>query len=185
MIIVQPLTSLDSSNLKRVASGYTSDGRYVVTHTDSEDHTTFDLHFATLTQPYVRRYDHYDDGTLQRYQRVLNDGYSFGAHDDGRLVGLLIAEARHWNRSLWVWEYHVAETHRRMGIGRRLMDCVAEKARNAGLRTIVCETQTTNATAIAVYRKLGFRIEGVDISYYSNEDYPDGEIAIFMKRRLP
>ena len=31
---------------------------------------------------------------------------------------------------------------------------------------------------------LGFRVEGVDISFYSNDDYPEGEIAVFMKRRL-
>lgn len=24
----------------------------------------------------------------------------------------------------------------------------------------------------------------IDISYYTNEDYPDGEVAVFMKRRL-
>jgi len=64
------------------------------------------------------------------------------------------------------------------------MEALAEKARKAGLRTIVCETQTTNAPAIRFYRKLGFNIEGIDLSCYSNEDFPDGEIAIFMKRRL-
>jgi hypothetical protein len=24
----------------------------------------------------------------------------------------------------------------------------------------------------------------IDLSYYTNEDYPDGKVAIFMKRRL-
>nr|MBA3321877.1 GNAT family N-acetyltransferase [Pyrinomonadaceae bacterium] len=112
------------------------------------------------------------------------DNFSFGAYDGALLVGLLIAEARLWNHSLWVCEFHVAETHRQRGIGKRLMDCAAEKAKQAGLRIIVCETQNTNAAAISVYRKLGFGIDGIDISYYSNTDYPDGEIAIFMKRRL-
>jgi ribosomal protein S18 acetylase RimI-like enzyme len=65
-----------------------------------------------------------------------------------------------------------------------LMECVAEKAKGAGFRTIVCETQNTNVMAIKIYRKLGFRLEGIDISCYSNSDYPDGEIAVLMKRRL-
>jgi ribosomal protein S18 acetylase RimI-like enzyme len=64
------------------------------------------------------------------------------------------------------------------------MECVAQKAERARFRTIVCETQNTNVIAIKVYRKLGFSLEGIDISYYSNHDYPDGEIAVFMKRRL-
>jgi ribosomal protein S18 acetylase RimI-like enzyme len=71
-----------------------------------------------------------------------------------------------------------------MSIGKRLMECVSEKAKRAGFRTIVGETQNTNGIAIRIYRKLGFRVEGIDISYYSNNDYPDGEIAVFMKRRL-
>jgi ribosomal protein S18 acetylase RimI-like enzyme len=65
-----------------------------------------------------------------------------------------------------------------------LMEHAAVEARNAGLRVIVCETQNRNANAIQAYRALGFRLEGIDISYYSNEDYPDRGIAVFMKRRV-
>jgi len=184
MISVQPLIHLDATDIKRIASGYTAGGRYIVTYTDSAHSTAFNLQYVTRKEPYVKRYDHFDNETLQRYNRVFSDGYSFGAHDNGLLVGLLIAEPFEWNGSLVVWEFHVAETHRCIGIGRQLMECAAAKATHAGLRTIVCETQTTNVTSITVYRSLGFRIEGVDISYYSNTDYPDGEIAVFMKRRL-
>src|SRR6266545_450346 len=88
-----------------------------------------------------------------------NAGFSFGAYDGELLVGLIIAEPQEWNRSLCVWEFHVAATHRRSGIGRQLMACAEEQARRSGLRTIVCETQNTNAAAIMVYRKLGFTIE--------------------------
>jgi hypothetical protein len=31
---------------------------------------------------------------------------------------------------------------------------------------------------------MGFVLDGVDLSYYSNEDWPNGEIALFMKRKL-
>jgi streptothricin acetyltransferase len=39
-------------------------------------------------------------------------------------------------------------------------------------------------SAMRFYRAVGFAVEGVDVSYYSNEDYPDGEIAVFMKLRV-
>jgi hypothetical protein len=31
---------------------------------------------------------------------------------------------------------------------------------------------------------MGFVLEGIDLSLYRNSDYPDGEIAVFMKRKL-
>ncbi|MCX6049231.1 MAG: GNAT family N-acetyltransferase [Chloroflexi bacterium] len=184
MFEIRPLTQINLDDLTRIASGYTADSKYVVHYHDSVTHTAFELVLTKLDQPYVKAYDHFDAATAQRYGEILASGYSFGAFDGEQLVGLLIAEPQSWNNSVVVCEFHVAETHRRRGIGRRLMEGVAAQATQTGLRIIVCETQTTNTPAIQAYRKLGFRLEGVDISYYTNNDYPDGEVAVFMKRRL-
>ncbi len=183
MIEIRSLTELDLADLKRVASGYSSNSKYAIVYTETESCVSFDLRLVPLDKPYIKRF-HYDDEIFQQYNTVLNAGYSFGAYDSNLLVGLAIAEGHQWNRSLFVHEFHVAETHRKQNIGKRLMECVAEKASRAGFRIIVCETQNTNPTAIHVYRKLGFRVEGIDISLYSNDDYPEGEIAVLMKRRL-
>jgi ribosomal protein S18 acetylase RimI-like enzyme len=78
----------------------------------------------------------------------------------------------------------VAQPCQRQGIGRRLMEALAVRATEAGLRVMVCETQNTNLPAIDFYRSVGFEIEGVDLSYYSNRDLIEGEVAIFMKRKL-
>ena len=184
MIDVHRLTTLTAADLKRIASGYTSISKYTVTHTDSAAYAAIELELVQLDQPYIKTYDHFDDETVGRYRQALALGYSFGAFDGELLVGIVLAEAHAWNQSVWVWEFHVESSYRVQGIGRRLIEALAEKAYTAGLRTIVCETQNTNATAIQVYRQLRFRLEGVDISYYSNQDYPDGEIAVFMKRRI-
>jgi streptothricin acetyltransferase len=184
MIKLLPLTQITLSDLQRIASGYSSDAKYAVTYTDSENHVSFNLQPVLLDKPYTKQYDHYDEETLELYNRALGDGYSFGAYDGDLLAGLIIAEPRRWNLSIWVWEFHVAESYCHRGIGKRSMESVAEKASKEGFRTIVCETQNTNSNAIIIYRKLGFRMEGVDISYYTNEDYPNGETAVFMKRRL-
>jgi ribosomal protein S18 acetylase RimI-like enzyme len=58
------------------------------------------------------------------------------------------------------------------------------KGRESGLRTLLCETQNTNVPAIRFYRKMGFALEGLDLSHYRNTDYPDGEIMISMKKPL-
>jgi ribosomal protein S18 acetylase RimI-like enzyme len=184
MIKIRLLKKIGIRELKRIAPGYTSDSKYVVLHRDSQNHALIDLHLIALETPYTKKYDHHNSNTIKRYLKILKEGYSFGAYDGDILVGLLIAEPRSWNQSLWVWEFHSAESHRHQGIGNKLMDAVMEKARKADFRIIVCETQNTNADAIQIYRRLGFRVEGMDISYYSNDDYPDGEIAVFMKRRI-
>lgn len=178
------LKKIEIKELKRVAPGYTSNSKYIVLYKDSQNHSLIDLHLVDLDTPYTKKYDHYDRNTIERYQQILREGFSFGAYDDDLLVGILIAEPRTWNQSLLVWEFHTANTHRHRGIGKKLMDAVTEKAVGAGFRIIVCETQNTNAAAIKIYRQLGFRIEAIDISFYSNDDYPDGEIAVFMKRRI-
>ena len=183
MIEIFPLQQLHVVDFKRVATGYSSECKYVVEYSEKEGHILFDLQHVKLSKPSVKKWEH-DDNMMQNYQQMLRKGYSFAAYDDNLLVGVLIAEPREWNGSLWVWEFHVAETSRHQGIGKRLMDCVIEKAKADHFRTVVCETQNTNGVAMQVYRKLGFRVEGIDISCYSNHDYPDGEIAIFMKRRL-
>ena len=183
MVEIRPLTQINLVDLRRIASGYSSDSKYAVGHTEAGNCVSFELCLVTLDKPYVKRF-HYDNEILQQYNAVINTGYSFGAFNGDMLVGLAIAEGHRWNRSLSVHEFHVAQTYRNQGIGRQLMECVAAKASRAGFRIIVCETQNTNPTAINVYRRLGFRVEGVDISFYSNDDYPEGEIAVFMKRRL-
>lgn len=184
MIEIRPLVRLEAQDIARVTGDYTCHHTYRVSYADSEAGTRFSLELVRLAEPFTGRYDHFDAETLERYDQVLPEGYSFGAYDGEDLVGILIASVQAWNSSLWVWEFHVAAERRGQGIGRRLVERAAEKARAAGLRTIVCETQNRNAAAILAYRKLGFSLEGIDISYYTNEDYPERGIAVFMKRRL-
>lgn len=183
MIEIRALQNLELADLERIGRGYTSDRKYAVAHTDTADYGAIELCLVTLKRPFIKKYA-FDEKTLDRYKSLLKSGFSFGAYDSDLLVGILISEVQLWNESLSVHEFHVAETHQRAGIGSRLMQCAVEKASKEGLRIVVCETQNTNVTGIEIYHKFGFRIEGVDISHYSNADYPDGEIAVFMKRRL-
>ena len=184
MIEIRQLEQLNLDDLNCLVKGYTSDARYRATKAESGRTFALTLELVPLSQPYFKRYGSLDAASLEHYQQVPQLGFALGAYDSDQCVGIALAEPRHWNKSLWVWELHVAESHRRRGIGRLLMEALAEKGSATGLRTLVCETQNTNVPAIDFYRKLGFAIEGIDLSYYSNEDFPDGEIALFMKKRL-
>lgn len=180
------LTELVEPDLRRVMVGYTSMQKYQVSRQESETETIIRLELVDLPAPHIRHFG--EDLTaddLVHYREMLPAGYCLGACTGEELVGFAIADARTWNRTLWIWELHVASTWQGRGIGRRLVDVLAEKAGAAGLRTLLVETQNTNVPAIRFYRRTGFEIEGIDLSYYTNYDVNDFEVAIFMKRKLP
>ncbi len=185
MIAITPITHLDAAALSRVITGYTSHTRYAVAWRDDDDASAFSLERVQLAEPVTHTYHYLDEETVRRYQDGLRHECSVGAYAGSELVGVALAEPRYWNKSLWVWEFHVAEGYRRQGIGQQMMAWLAARASALGLRAMVCETQNNNAPAIQFYRRMGFRMEGVDISYYTNEDWPDGDMAVFMKKRLP
>lgn len=184
MTVIRPLDAFDPARFQTIASGYTTSEIYRVSRSESEDQTCFTLSLEALPEPQLFRFPFVEE-ELDRYGALVPSDYCFGAFDDAALVGVALAEPQAWNRTLWVWDFHVAASHRGRGIGRRLMAALAERASAAGLRAIICETQNTNVPAIRFYRAVGFTMEGVDISYYTNEDMqPGGTVAVFMKLRL-
>jgi ribosomal protein S18 acetylase RimI-like enzyme len=64
------------------------------------------------------------------------------------------------------------------------MERLLEVAKSASLRAVVAETQTKNVPAIRFYRAMGFTPDGIDTSYYTNDDLEKCDVAVFMKRRL-
>jgi len=183
-IEIRPLAPFSADQLHEIGGGYTSPARYIVRKDESPERTVITLALTPLDSPYVKRWEQSDEEEWVRYQQFLGEGYSLGAYEGEDLVGFALNEPRPWNKTLWVWEFHVAESHRRRGIGRQLMDAVVEKARQAGFRIVSLETQSTNIPAISFYRAVGFEIDALDLSLYTNTDAIDGEVAIFMKKKI-
>jgi ribosomal protein S18 acetylase RimI-like enzyme len=184
MIEIHPLASLSADQVHEIGGGYTSPARYMVRKVESVERTVITLELTPLDSPYVKRWEKSDEEESARYQQFLAEGYSLGAYEGEDLVGFALNEPRRWNNTLWVWEFHVAGSHRRRGIGRQLMEAVVVKARQGGFRVVGLETQSTNIPAISFYRAVGFEIDALDLSLYTNTDAIDGEVAIFMKKKL-
>lgn len=178
---IRRLHMLDAGLLRGLIVGYTTTAVYAVTKEETTELTRIELRLESLERPLVRRYPPLGEAEVARYAALAAEGHCFGAFADGRCVGLALTEPQAWNRSLWVQELHVAEVHRGRGLGRRLLAATVEHARSLGMRCVVCETQAANVPAILFYRAVGFAVEGVDLSYYSNEDRERGEVAVFMK----
>lgn len=176
------LQTFDPADLKRLATGYVSDRVYRAAKSESPEAVSISLQLVPLTAPYVKVFEH-DEETDQTYARYVSRGCSMGAYDGDRLVGIAIG-SKQWNGALWIWEFHVDPAYRRQGVGRGLMEAMARLAREQGCRCITLETQNTNVPAISFYRSVGFAVDSIDLSYYTNTDLVDGEVAIFMKRKF-
>lgn len=184
MIEIRPLKSISASEIHDIGGGYTSPSRYVVSKVESPERTVITLELTPLDKPYVKQWDPSDEVEEKRDQQCVAEGYSLGAYDGDQMAGLAVIEPRWWNRTFFIWEFHVAEAYRRKGIGRHLMEAVVAEARQAGFRVVALETQSTNLPAISFYRSVGFEIDALDLSLYTNTDAINGEVAIFMKRKL-
>ncbi len=183
-IDIHPLRHFEAEPFMALASGYTTAEVYHVTREEDETRTTIALSLEPL--PEVKAFTYpFSEDDINHYRNLVPGDYCFGAYDGEQQVGVALAEPQQWNQVLWVWDFHVAQSYRGRGIGRRLMDALIAPARREGLRAIVCETQNTNVPAIRFYRAVGFTVEGIDISYYTNGDMlPGGTVAVFMKLRL-
>ena len=169
--------------MKLGRNGYSSNGKYVIEKSENEELTTISIRHIILEKPYEKDWLHHEYD-IERYQEMLPLGFSFGAYEGEALIGVAIVEPRDWNKTLWLWELHVSDRHREQGVGKALIERVCQEAKQKGYRVVGLEVQNTNMPAISFYRKVGFLIEAVDLSFYTNNDIKDGEVAIFMKRKF-
>jgi len=79
-----------------------------------------------------------------------------------------------------VLDIAVAAAMRRRGIGHRLLTELIRQERADGADGVTLEVRRSNVAAIALYRRLGFTVEGERPRYY-----PDGEDALLLWQRAP
>ena len=184
MITIRPPQPFDAERFQTLAGGYTTSEIYHVARRDSDEVSIIALTLTPLPAP--RSYSFpYSAEELARYAQLVNGPFALGAYDGEAWVGVALGERRDWNRTVWLHEFHVDPAYQRRGIGRRLIDELAARAAAAGLRALVLEAQNTNVPAIRFYRRVGFTLDGLHVSTYTNDDLrPDRSVALFMTRRL-
>ncbi len=182
---ILPLMTLELDDIGPIITGYESNEKYAIEKSETDGQTVFNIHLISLEKPYKATFaEDFNEEDCRRYGSFLSQGYSFGVYQHGRLVAFSICEAIPWNRSLRVWEFQVMQEYRGKGIGRSLMNHVVNKAIQDHFRIVFLETQNTNVNAIRFYRRLGFSLDAIDLSFYTNHDVETGEVAFFMKRKL-
>ncbi|MFB6612834.1 GNAT family N-acetyltransferase [Streptomyces sp. NPDC085524] len=125
--------------------------------------------------------EEHDEQGLGRGSGEDADARTYVALDGERVCGFVAAGYAAWNRRLTIEDIEVAPAHRGRGIGRALMDCAAEFARERGAEHLWLEVSSVNAPAVHAYRRMGFVLCGLDTTLYGGTPSA-GERALFMAR---
>nr|WP_199156749.1 GNAT family N-acetyltransferase [Pedobacter sp. ASV2] len=172
---VQKLKKLDNNpTLSWGHNGYTSDHVFHAKASRTAVGFTFEL--EKIKRYYTKEWMTTEQDIAQ-YNQIIDQGYSFGVADDGKLVAWIIIDYREWNNSLYIENILVSETYRGRGLGKKLMDIAKIELENRQMRILELETQNTNASAIAFYESQGFSITGLNLKHYKDTNE---EFAIFM-----
>ena len=99
------------------------------------------------------------------------------AENDSQIAGfILTAHSDHW---AYIITIDVLEPHRRHGVGAMMLR-EAERTLSAnGVQQVALETATNNASAIAFWKKHGYRTQGIRKDYY-----PGGIDAYSMQKQI-
>ena len=74
----------------------------------------------------------------------------------------------------------VAQTHRRRGVGRMLLERIIRRCRRSGIEMLWLRVRASNRSALRFYRVMGFEERGKFTGYYQDP----GEPAILMAMDL-
>lgn len=104
------------------------------------------------------------DETRARLQRTLDQQNAtlLVAEDRGRLVGYVAISGGQYrrNRHVGYIVIGILQSHTGQGLGTRLFIAMEDWARSVGLHRLELTVRTDNAAGVALYRKMGFAIEG-------------------------
>jgi ribosomal protein S18 acetylase RimI-like enzyme len=172
MIRIRPVNlSRDRQQLLELDRSFVTDRVYHVVRTDA----SFMLQEAPVEPPLRKELPlEYDLGA----ERAWEDGLVGDL--DGEIVGFAAWKHEVWNRRTVLWHLYVEANLRGRGVGRELVARVIERARDAGMRAVWLETSSVNYPAIAFYRRLGFTLDGLDLSLYDPSGSAAGETALYF-----
>jgi len=82
-----------------------------------------------------------------------NSGLCLGAWDENRLIGAVLVG--HDSCRAYLYHLAVAETHRRLGVGRRLVQTVADELNRIDIAKAHFFVKMNNGTGVAFWQAIG------------------------------
>lgn len=176
MLTLRPFRSPeDLAALSQLDTSFTTERVYRVVQTE----WGFELREEAVAPPLRKEY-----GPVTQDEHLGDLPCAVIAEVDGRVAGFAAAEYEAWNRRAVVRHLYVASESRRRGVGGALLRELELYASSAGARCLWLETQNINQPAIQFYRRMGFRLCGLDQSLYDPDGPGGDEVALFFVRDL-
>lgn len=120
----------------------------------------------------------YDPVPPERFGEIL-DELRRGAEltvveEDGELIGAyrIIPGSRRLSHLAHIASIAVRPDRQGRGIGRRVLEHIVADLRRRGFRRIELSTGADNSRALALYRSLGFEVEGTMRGYFTRATQP-------------
>ncbi|MFD7259260.1 GNAT family N-acetyltransferase [Streptomyces sp. NPDC059874] len=182
-IVYRPARPQDAGAIEALDGSFTTDTVFEVA--PAEAGLGFLLQEVPVDPPVYKEFppEEHDEQGLGRGSGAdgSGDARTYVALDGERLCGFVAVGYAAWNRRLTIEDIEVAPDRRGRGIGRALMECAAEFARERGAEHLWLEVSTVNAPAVHAYRRMGFVLCGLDTTLYGGTPAA-GERALFMTR---
>ncbi|MEO1627372.1 MAG: GNAT family N-acetyltransferase [Bacteroidota bacterium] len=101
------------------------------------------------------------------------------AVDEDSIVGYVLGQQKQDSSSAYVLSLATAESHRGQGIAYQLMEQLEAEGRALGLSSWVLTVAPDNRSALQLYLKRGYAIQGDELDYYG-----DGHRRYIMEKTL-
>lgn len=88
------------------------------------------------------------------------------AEDEGAIVGLAVYH--NILGDVDITNVQVKDDHRRLGIGRMVVEETISEARNKGGMNFTLEVRASNEAAVCLYESFGFKTEGIRRGFYEH-----------------
>ena len=121
---------------------------------------SFLIHEEALPSPIHKTFDD------KLFEPHWSRPQAVGAFDGAHLAGVLEWCEERWCGRLRITNLCVEREYRRQGIGASLMARAHAFGSAHGFRELVLECQNINAGAIAFYKRMGFSLQGLDVTQY-------------------
>lgn len=135
-----------------------------------------------IKKPFGKELDKGFTGKL--YEDYLEDPSAFSLNNNEEVLGYIEVDREAWNNRLRITEILILNKFRGKGYGTILINKAKEIAAKEEFREIILETQSCNSKAIEFYIKNKFKINGIDLSSYTNDDVEKKEVRLEMVYRF-